>query len=290
MDVNFDALTTLPSNYDYFNKSAANPIVFAIIAGVIILYYLIFSSLGVAGVSGNNTSDSGRSNSSVILEILIWSAFLLLLIFNGLQYFFSINVKASLKNLFSSRPEVDLVIDQPTPPISTNTNKITESSTVPEITNEYQVFHVSDNKYTFNDAKAICKAYGGRLATYDEIEESYKDGGEWCGFGWSEDQMALYPTQKKTWEQLQKIKGHEHDCGRPGINGGYISNPNVKFGVNCYGYKPKATPAEIKKMRDTPLYPVTQEELDFEKSVKKWEKKLPKLEVSPFNHNEWSKP
>jgi hypothetical protein len=31
--------------------------------------------------------------------------------------------------------------------------------------------------------------------------------------------MALFPTQKETWDKLQKIKGHEHDCGRPGING-----------------------------------------------------------------------
>ena len=37
---------------------------------------------------------------------------------------------------------------------------------------------------------------------------------------------------KKYLEKLQKIKGHEHDCGRPGINGGYIDNPNVRFGVN----------------------------------------------------------
>ena len=31
-------------------------------------------------------------------------------------------------------------------------------------------------------------------------------------------------------------------CGLPGINGGYIDNPNIRFGVNCYGYKPKITP------------------------------------------------
>ena len=34
-------------------------------------------------------------------------------------------------------------------------------------------------------------------------------------------------------------KGHENDCGRPGINGGYIDNHNVKFGINCYGHKPR---------------------------------------------------
>jgi hypothetical protein len=38
--------------------------------------------------------------------------------------------------------------------------------------------------------------------------------------------MALYPTQYNTWKELQKIKGHENDCGRPGINGGYMINQN----------------------------------------------------------------
>ena len=31
---------------------------------------------------------------------------------------------------------------------------------------------------------------------------------------------------------MQKIEGHEHDCGRPGVNGGYIANPNVNFSRN----------------------------------------------------------
>ena len=47
------------------------------------------------------------------------------------------------------------------------------------------------------------------------MKNPYKDGGEWCGFGWSADRVALSHTKKRTPEQLQKIKGHEHDCGRP---------------------------------------------------------------------------
>ena len=31
-----------------------------------------------------------------------------------------------------------------------------------------------------------------------------------------------------------------NNCGRPGVNGGYFDNPNIKFGVNCYGQKPDA--------------------------------------------------
>ena len=57
--------------------------------------------------------------------------------------------------------------------------------------------------------------------------------------------MALFPTQQQTWNKLQKIKGHKNDCGRPGINGGYIDNKNVRFGVNCFGTKPEASADEL---------------------------------------------
>ena len=45
-------------------------------------------------------------------------------------------------------------------------------------------------------------------------------------------------------EKTSKNKGHEHDCGRPGINGGFIDNPNVRFGVNCFGTKPAISAEE----------------------------------------------
>jgi len=100
--------------------------------------------------------------------------------------------------------------------------------------------------------------------------------------------MALYPTQKTTWDRLQGIKGHEHDCGRPGVNGGYIANPNVKFGINCFGYKPEITPKEQQEMRTANYFPKTQKEIEMDKRVKRWKHKISSLEVSPFNHTDWS--
>ena len=108
-----------------------------------------------------------------------------------------------------------------------------------------EVYNVNNNLYTYDDAQAICKNYGGRLANYDEVENSYNDGGEWCNYGWSSEQMALFPTQKNTWNKLQQTDKHKNDCGRPGINGGYIANPYAKFGVNCYGVKPTAGPKDM---------------------------------------------
>ena len=100
--------------------------------------------------------------------------------------------------------------------------------------------------------------------------------------------MALYPTQYDKWARLQKIEGHEHDCGRPGINGGYIANPNVRFGVNCYGYKPKITQEEAEAMKLAPLYPSTRRERAFDKRVDYWRDNLSQIQVAPFNHNNWS--
>jgi hypothetical protein len=134
----------------------------------------------------------------------------------------------------------------------------------------------------------LCKAYGGRLANYDEVEQSYSSGAEWCNYGWSQGQMALFPTQKLTWTNLQKIKGHENDCGRPGINGGYIANPNVKFGVNCYAHKPKINKEEEEMMEIATPYPKTAEDVAEEEREAYWKNKLGEILVSPFNYDKWS--
>jgi hypothetical protein len=87
---------------------------------------------------------------------------------------------------------------------------------------------------------------------------------------------------------LQKIKNHEHDCGRPGVNGGYIANPNIKFGVNCYGNKPKMNKEEEELMKTVSPYPQTVEDLMFQKRVDFWKDKIDKILVSPFNYTSWS--
>jgi hypothetical protein len=152
-----------------------------------------------------------------------------------------------------------------------------------------EVFNVPGNYYVYEDAKALCSAYGARLATYQEVEKTYDKGGEWCNYGWSEGQMALYPTQQTTWDGLQKIKGHENDCGRPGVNGGFIKNPALKFGANCYGYKPKMTPLEEDIMANATPYPKTKKDIAIEKRTDYWKERLPEILVSPFNYKNWSK-
>lgn len=151
-----------------------------------------------------------------------------------------------------------------------------------------QVYHIPNNKYNYLDGKAICKAYGGRLAKYDEMETAYENGANWCSYGWSSDQMALFPTQKKTWDKLQNKKGHENDCGRPGINGGYIDNPNVRFGVNCFGPKPDERPQDYAYMKSVNTPPRNQEDIEIDKKEAYWKKRINNVLVAPFNNDNWS--
>lgn len=293
-NTNTDSLNTDPFNtintglgtvasdtYDYANNLLSNPSLVMILVIVIILYIILFMYLGknVSNTDSNYTSESASSTNTV--TIIVIALFIILVILNGFQYFFGVDIVASLKNLFTGNPEIDITIDK---------SRLDAVKTdVPQILMRPQVFNIPGNTYVYPDAKALCSAYGSKLATYQQIEDSYENGGEWCNYGWSEGQMALFPTQQKTFDDLQKIEGHENDCGRPGINGGYISNPAIKFGVNCYGYKPKMTPEEEDIMTNQLIYPKTMKDIAMENRVKYWKDKLSEILVSPFNHKTWSK-
>ena len=276
MEVVNTTSTTNPVNmYNYLNTYILNPIVFIIIFLIIVAYY-VFSSSYVSSPNGlGNTT--GSSSGINIMSIIIIAILIVLVIVNAFEYFFSINVTAYIQGLFSPKTEVDIVVDQSS----------IQPSPVPTIRFKKQVFNIPGNYYNYNNAKALCKAYGAQLATYDQLEKAYNDGAEWCNYGWSANQLALFPTQQKTYNTLQTIKGHENDCGRPGVNGGYIANPRVRFGVNCYGHKPKITSEEEELMKTTSPYPETVQDKVFQKKVDFWKEKVDEILVSPFNYNTW---
>jgi hypothetical protein len=168
--------------------------------------------------------------------------------------------------------------------------KAEDSDTTTQHYTKPEVFHVANQRFNYSNAQAVCKAYDSRLATYKEMEEAYNKGADWCTYGWSEGQNAFFPTQQSTFDSLQKNKGHEQDCGRPGINGGYVSDANFQFGVNCYGKKPAMTDADKILMDATTPYPKNEEDIKLEKEVSFWKNRLPELLVSPFNKNSWEEP
>ena len=264
-----------------------NPIIVVAILALS-LFIIVMSYLGNASSSdpyGSNYSDAGGVSKTVstILGIIAGIVFVFVSGASIAQYIFKVDVATNLSNLFSPTPEIDVTVTK-------NADSSSKSSSViPTMKFTQEVFNVPGNYYVYEDAKALCSAYGARLATYQEVEKTYDKGGEWCNYGWSEGQMALYPTQQTTWDGLQKIKGHENDCGRPGINGGFIKNPALKFGANCYGYKPKMTPLEEDIMANSTPYPKTKKDIAIEKRTDYWKERLPEILVSPFNYKSWSK-
>ena len=274
MEVVNTTTTTDPVNmYNNLNNYIMKPVVLIIVIIIVVGYYAFSSSLGSNGLETTETKKSENNVFGIIIVIVL----VLLILVNALQYFFSINVTAYVQGLFTPNAKVDIVVDQ----------TAYKPSPVPEIKFKKQVFNIPGNYYTYDNAKALCSAYGSDLATYDQIESAYNNGAEWCNYGWSAEQLALFPTQKKTYNTLQGINGHENDCGRPGINGGYIANPNVKFGANCYGHKPKITQTEEEIMKTVSPYPQTAEDIAFQKKVDLFKTKLGEILVSPFNHNSW---
>lgn len=146
-----------------------------------------------------------------------------------------------------------------------------------------EVFLVANNKFTYDQAPAVCSAYGADLASYDQVEDAYNRGGEWCGYGWTDGGMALYPTQKSTWEK-QHAQDPKHTCGRPGINGGYF-NPTTKFGVNCYGKKPSASQAELDLLYAKVHKPADKK---LARMVQQVKDEMQTLRLGPFNTQAWS--
>lgn len=144
-----------------------------------------------------------------------------------------------------------------------------------------EVFYIGGNDYTYDEASAVCAAYNAQLASYDQIAAAFAAGAEWCSYGWSQGGMALFPTQPSTWADLQKDAVARTNCGRPGVNGGYF-DPSTKFGVNCYGVKPK------NKNTKFPMPLPGTDSSAFNKMVNKFKSMLDHMPVNPFNRVGWS--
>jgi hypothetical protein len=106
------------------------------------------------------------------------------------------------------------------------------------------------------------------------MKDAYDKGAEWCDYGWSDDKMSLYPTQKSSWQKYQETDD-KTQCGIPGINGGYNSRLFQKLGANCFGAKPDG------KMPANPVPPAKVDERSLY-----WQSQ--NLTISPFNYNSWS--
>jgi Extracellular link domain len=236
-------------------------------------------------------TSEGKPISIYLIETFVWVLFVIILFIDFFKYVLGVSITEMISkiklwdkipvdasgNLAKKKDASNNVV----PKVDASSCLVNLESTTDE------VFNVSNNEYTFNDAAAVCKIYDAKLATYDQIEKAYQKGGEWCNYGWSDGQMAFFPTQKSTWDKLQKTPNHKNDCGRPGINGGYIANPYVKFGVNCYGKKPDPNKDDLVKLnaKQNTLYPKSAEEIEMEEKIKTWKNNV---RINSYNNKKWS--
>ena len=159
-----------------------------------------------------------------------------------------------------------------------------EEEELAEVMPEKQVFNVSDNVFNYDEARSVCEAYGGDLASLNQMVDAYKNGADWCNYGWSEGQLALYPTQEDSFAKLELNPETRGQCGLPGVNGGYFENKNLKFGANCYGEKPEPSGSQQDKLLQEQylLNPLSRE-------AQRYQARIHEFEVSPFSRKKWSK-
>lgn len=150
-----------------------------------------------------------------------------------------------------------------------------------------EVFNVSSNKYTYYDAEPLCKALGAELATYEQVKEAWSKGADWCNYGWVKGQLAVYPTSDETYQKLQS--GPEEQrmaCGRPGMNGGYFDNPEMRFGVTCVGKKPPQSKSDV--LAAAAGAPLSPDALAYDKKVSQFKAEADNMGLLPFNSKGWN--
>jgi hypothetical protein len=191
-----------------------------------------------------------------------------------------------IREWFGVAPRM-IISDKPEAP---QNNTIEETNIVEKILpGRVQVFNINKNAYTYYDAEPLCKALGSELATYDQVKEAYGKGADWCNYGWVKGQMAVYPTQSNTWEQLQNGPEDQRDaCGRPGVNGGFFDNPELRFGVNCYGLKPDQKDHDATTIASGDGAPLSPGGLEFEKKISQYRGEANHIAILPFSKSAWS--
>ena len=150
-----------------------------------------------------------------------------------------------------------------------------------------EVFNIAQNKYTYSDSEPLCKAFGAELASYDQVKDAWQKGADWCNYGWVKGQAAVFPTQESTFNKLQSGPDDQRlSCGVAGINGGYFDNPELRFGVNCYGVRPSENEADNREIMNKNN--LTPDAIAFDKKVFNYKSHKSEIPVNPFSSDNWS--
>lgn len=286
-----EVLSNNLTNFESFISTPSSFVVILLILITIYIFSLLFSTMSVS-----------KPYTMMFAENILWILLIFIVIANFFTHILHVDFVHWLNTVLGINKDVAVLTTgaPSTTPSASSASNVSANLTSPPPPStpvndgENEVFNVGNNLYTYDDATAICKSYGATVATYDQVEDAYNQGGEWCNYGWSAGQMALFPTQKATWSSLQNDPATKNNCGRPGVNGGYISNPYVKFGVNCYGKKPPK-PAGTGNKNSTAnkmkVIPKTKEEQMLQNKVDFWKENGDKiLQINYFNDKQWNEP
>ena len=240
----------------------------------------------------NNTVENNTVENNTVLTI---SIYLLLFIFLVMCCYY-IYISGYFNNLFIGDKEIldeqvdsNQLVEDPTLIPEQELNLLQpehnhDSTPLSEINvhENKEVFHVAGKRVPYKLAEKVCNQYNSELADYDQLLHSYQHGAEWCNYGWSKDQLGLYPTQKETWDKIQSAQPkHRNMCGHYGINGGKF-NEKMKFGVNCYGVRPDKPNTKFVHPKLPKIIKETIEE-------KKKDKTITDLVVIPYNRVRWQR-
>lgn len=259
----------------------------------------VVKNIGIAPINLPITAES-TAQTGWITMLMIFGV--LVFIFSVVFVFFQQEITNGLNSFFTSvRNALGMEVAPPPP---SDKNEVTKPSVPPDQESNIpttiaekmlptgapgsEVFAVSKNTFTYYDAQPLCKALGAELATYDQVKAAWDKGADWCNYGWVKGQNAIFPTQTDTWQKLQAGPEEERGaCGRPGINGGYFDNPELRFGVNCYGPKPAQSTHDEATVAKRTGQPLTVGALEVEKKVNKFRSEADNIGVLPFNGNKW---
>jgi hypothetical protein len=247
-----------------------------------------------------NTGENAESYTYIIITLGFLILTLTIVIYFREQISSGFNMAwQKIKGLFGGSSSQDMPPPPPPPmpesrplPITTvmpelaglqSIEKSIESNVSKLIPKRKEVFNVAQDIYTYSDAEPLCKAYGAELATYDQVKEAWKKGADWCNYGWIKGQTAVYPTQQSTYDKLQAGPEEQRgSCGVPGINGGYFDNPDMRFGVNCYGTRPNSNEAD-ERYREANRQNNTPEGMAYDKKVRDFKEQLNQIPINSFN-------
>ena len=111
-----------------------------------------------------------------IIESLAWVLLVIILFVDFFKYVLNVSLYDIFPWLAPEEKEKDT--ETTTIPLP----KLDKCETEEQDDPEHEVFNISNNKYTYEDAQAICKSYDATLATYAQIESAYNNGADYFGF------------------------------------------------------------------------------------------------------------